>query len=72
MTWETACVEREDQQHCNCWYDGEPCCMCGEAGDDYVRCVAVSNVKEEKSHPWLGGIFLVIVIVELALLVAFC
>lgn len=27
--WETACPKREDGQHCNCWYDGSPCCACG-------------------------------------------
>jgi hypothetical protein len=29
---ETLCSEREDGQHCNCWYDNEetPCCACGE------------------------------------------
>lgn len=25
------CTKREDRQHCNCWYDGKPCCGCGEA-----------------------------------------
>lgn len=28
--WETPCSEREDGQHCNCWYDGEACCSCGD------------------------------------------
>ncbi len=27
--WETPCPEREDGQHCDCWYDGEACCACG-------------------------------------------
>ena len=31
--WETPCGVREDQQHCNCWYDGEPCCACGDGSD---------------------------------------
>lgn len=26
---ETPCPAREDGQHCNHWYDGEPCCACG-------------------------------------------
>jgi hypothetical protein len=26
---ETPCPRRQDQQHCNCWYDGEGCCACG-------------------------------------------
>lgn len=26
---ETPCSEREDGQHCNCWYDGDTCCSCG-------------------------------------------
>ena len=28
--WETPCPEREDGIHCNCWYDGQPCCSCGD------------------------------------------
>jgi hypothetical protein len=27
---ETPCPKREDKQHCNCWYDGERCCACGD------------------------------------------
>jgi hypothetical protein len=27
---ETPCPVRSDKQHCNCWYDGEPCCACGD------------------------------------------
>lgn len=30
MSWETTCPKREDHQHCNCWYDGEKCCACGD------------------------------------------
>jgi hypothetical protein len=29
--WETECPKRDDRQHCDCWYDGKPCCACGEA-----------------------------------------
>lgn len=26
-----------DGVHCNCWYDGKPCCWCGDDGDqDYA------------------------------------
>lgn len=25
-----SCPKRDDKQHCNCWYDGEPCCACGD------------------------------------------
>jgi hypothetical protein len=28
--WETQCPEHFDGWHCNCWYDGEPCCACGD------------------------------------------
>jgi len=28
--WETECPKREDKQHCNCWYDGDACCACGD------------------------------------------
>ena len=28
--WETECPRSDDMQHCNCWYDGEPCCRCGD------------------------------------------
>lgn len=27
---ETPCPKRDDGQHCNCWYDGETCCACGD------------------------------------------
>jgi hypothetical protein len=30
---ETPCPKREDKQHCNCWYDGKPCCACGDNGE---------------------------------------
>jgi hypothetical protein len=28
--WETPCPKRKDKKHCDCWYDGETCCACGE------------------------------------------
>lgn len=28
--WETPCPKREDKLHCECWYDGEKCCACGD------------------------------------------
>lgn len=28
--WETPCRDRHDQKHCVHWYDGEPCCACGD------------------------------------------
>ena len=40
MTYETMAERFErleltctsaDKQHCNCWYDGKPCCRCGLA-----------------------------------------
>ena len=31
--WETECPVRADKQHCEHWYDGNPCCACGEAMD---------------------------------------
>ena len=31
--WETECPKSDDKQHCNCWYDGKPCCRCGVAMD---------------------------------------
>ena len=35
--WETPCPKREDKVHCDCWYDGEMCCACGDPKiyDDY-------------------------------------
>lgn len=30
LKWETPCSKREDKIHCTCWYDGKPCCACGE------------------------------------------
>ena len=33
------CPKREDELHCVCWWDAEPCCSCGYDGpggkDDY-------------------------------------
>src|ERR1700679_2484045 len=29
--WETECPRSNDKQHCDCWYDGKPCCRCGAA-----------------------------------------
>ena len=26
---ESACPAREDATHCDCWWDGDPCCSCG-------------------------------------------
>lgn len=28
------CPRRSDGVHCDCWYDGEPCCSCGAPADD--------------------------------------
>jgi len=28
--WETKCPKREDEAHCNCWYDEKACCACGD------------------------------------------
>ncbi len=27
---ETPCPVRDDKQHCDCWYDGQACCACGD------------------------------------------
>lgn len=35
--WETSCPGRKDQQHCNCWYDGEACCGCGDGERLFVH-----------------------------------
>ena len=29
LTYDEYCPKREDNQHCNCWYDGGKCCGCG-------------------------------------------
>lgn len=34
---ETPCSIREDGQHCNCWYDGEPCCACHAGSEEAAR-----------------------------------
>lgn len=31
---ETPCPKRDDKIHCNCWYDGKPCCACGYDGGE--------------------------------------
>lgn len=28
-TWETPCINADDDMHCECWYDGGKCCRCG-------------------------------------------
>ena len=38
MTKETACPVREDGQHCEHWYDCEPCCACGDETDGTCDC----------------------------------
>lgn len=30
MSFDENCPKREDSQHCICWYDGKPCCSCGD------------------------------------------
>lgn len=32
--WETPCPKREDKFHCNCWYEGDACCACGDPEDE--------------------------------------
>ncbi len=39
--WETPCPKRSDKKHCNCWYDDEQCCACGDKMD-------TTKTKEEK------------------------
>ena len=50
VDWETPCPNREDGQHCNCWYDGEPCCACGDTGMDtnLTFSTALALVKDGK------------------------
>ena len=34
--WETPCPDDDvdgDGKHCQCWYDGEECCYCGDAAE---------------------------------------
>ncbi len=28
------CKDREDNLHCNCWWDGKPCCGCKDNGEE--------------------------------------
>jgi len=37
--WETPCPARDDKQHCNCWYDGKPCCGCEGATPPDARTI---------------------------------
>lgn len=30
---ETPCPKREDEIHCVHWWEGEPCCDCGDNGE---------------------------------------
>ena len=38
--WETECLKRPDRLHCNCWYDGEACCACGDPTCDTISAAA--------------------------------
>ena len=35
--WETPCPKRDDSMYCVCWYDGDPCCACGDPADVNLR-----------------------------------
>lgn len=32
MLDEEYCPRREDETHCECWWDGDACCSCGASG----------------------------------------
>jgi hypothetical protein len=49
---ETSCPKRDDKQHCNCWYDGEACCACG---DKAVNMKSANCSVGEHAH--CSGIF---------------
>jgi dUTP pyrophosphatase len=59
MSWETKCPNREDEQHCNHWYDDEPCCACGDDAkgpDDGGKGQAMSAINVKiKVLEQLGG-----------------
>lgn len=28
------CTDNVDNRHCDCWFDGNPCCDCGDNDDE--------------------------------------
>lgn len=49
------CPKRDDKLHCNCWYDGEACCSCGDASVEtaaYCRgdCLTQIGHADEQRH----------------------
>lgn len=28
------CADNADNRHCDCWFDGNPCCDCGATEDE--------------------------------------
>lgn len=46
--WETECPNSDDKQHCDCWYDGKPCCRCGEAMNFGQALEALKNDSSAK------------------------
>ena len=50
MSEETECPSREDDLHCNCWYDGDKCCACGASEKSDEDRERDGDVKEEKGE----------------------
>ena len=44
---ETPCPARKDGLHCNCWYDGDGCCSCGNDPDHGPGC----DCDRTEKHP---------------------
>lgn len=55
-TWETKCPKSDDRQHCDCWYDGKPCCRCGVAMNfgDAVEALKSDNSAKVQRAGWNG------------------
>lgn len=52
--WETECPASDDRQHCDCWYDGKPCCRCGVAMDFGSAIKAVKDGQKIARSGWNG------------------
>jgi hypothetical protein len=54
MSEETPCPARDDRTHCVHWYDGDPCCGCGDPADpaataDYDETIEAPTTTKDGS-----------------------
>jgi hypothetical protein len=52
--WEMPCPQRQDKKHCECWYDGRPCCSCGDEslGVPVDQSLRAKHFQREREEWW--------------------